>query len=60
MAVEGADLGVGNPVPLSAFKGPIKDPETEIRPVVSVTQIKNDNIGYAVREAIEWHTADCL
>jgi hypothetical protein len=25
-----------------------------------VTQIKNDNIGYAVREAIEWHTADCL
>jgi hypothetical protein len=25
-----------------------------------VTQIKNDNIGYAVREALEWHTADCL
>ena len=53
VAVAGAALGVGNVVPLNAFMGSKKDPGKGIRPVVSVAQIKNDNIDYAVREAID-------
>ena len=53
VAVGGAALGVGNAVTLNAFSGTKNDLGKEIRPIVSVAKIKNDNIDYAVREAID-------
>jgi uncharacterized protein (DUF362 family) len=53
VAVGGAALGIGNVVSLSASKRAESNMAPSIRPVVSVVKIKNDNIDYALREAID-------
>ena len=53
MAVGGAALGIGNIVSCSTSKGSIAKAGTEMKPVVSVVKIKNDNIDYAVRHAVD-------
>lgn len=52
IAVGGAALGIGNIVPFNALKSSaaISTPE---KPVVSVVKIKNGNVDYAVRQAID-------
>jgi uncharacterized protein (DUF362 family) len=53
VAVGGATFGIGNLVPFNSFASSKNDSEPKIRPVVSVVQIKNDNIDYAVRKGID-------
>jgi len=52
VAVGGAALGIGNIVSLNALKSSaaISNPD---KPVVSVVKIKNGNVDYAVRQAID-------
>ena len=53
MAVGGAALGIGNVISCNAFNNSKSISEPEIRSVVSVVKIKNDNVDYAVRQAID-------
>lgn len=53
MAAGGAALGLGNIVSFSAFKSSTATSKPKGKPVVSVVKIKNDNIDYAVRQAID-------
>ena len=52
MAVGGAALGLGN-VSVNAFKSYTANSNSEGKPVVCVVKIKDDNIDYAVRKAID-------
>jgi uncharacterized protein (DUF362 family) len=53
VAVGGAALGIGNFVYCTASKGSMGKAGTESKPVVSVVKIKNDNVDYAVRHAVD-------
>jgi uncharacterized protein (DUF362 family) len=53
VAVGGTALGIGNVVSFNAVKSSEGNSGPEIRPIVSVVKIKNDNIDYAVRQAID-------
>jgi len=53
MAVGGAALGMGNLVSCNALKDSTGNSRPESKPVVSVVKIKNDNVDYAVRQAID-------
>ena len=53
LAAGGAALGLGNIVSCSTFQRPRDTVGSESKAVVSVVKIKNDNIDYAVRNAID-------
>jgi uncharacterized protein (DUF362 family) len=53
IAVGGAALGMGNIVSCNALKNSAGNSRSESKPVVSVVKIKNDNVDYAVRQAID-------
>jgi uncharacterized protein (DUF362 family) len=53
IAVGGAALGMGNIVSCNAPKSSAGNSRPESKPVVSVVKIKNDNVDYAVRQAID-------
>ena len=52
-ALGGAALGLGNIVPCHAIISDASSAEIESKAVVSVVKIKNDNVDYAVRHAID-------
>lgn len=53
IAAGGAALGIGNIVCFNALKSSAGISNPESKPVVSVVKIKNDNVDYAVRQAID-------
>lgn len=53
VAVGGTALGIGNFVPFNGLASAKSKSGPANRPIVSVVKIKNDNIDYAVRQAID-------